>query len=347
MYKTWIKTFFAVCLTLLILIISVNMIADPMMVLPFVHKLNNRTHTHNVAHQKTNLIFFQNYYKVKDYDGIIIGSSRATAIDPNLFSPEYSVFNYAIPGSRPEEFLSYLSLAQELHGKPLRLIVIGLDFFTSSGIKTKSHVKGIPVAYTTEVKKPFYTLANLINIKAFYLSSSVLRANLHGKKPSYWERKSNSEVEYYRPPREKQEKSFNNAMDGYKYTYSNYKYNPDYKEILQEIKNAFPNAKFLVFTTPVTKPHLDMLFGYGLGASYKQWLTDIVDVFGSITHFTEESEITVNWQKYFLDSNHLYPRETDLLIKRLLNKEDENLPKDFGTVLTKDNLKDYLDHINK
>ena len=158
MYKAWIKTFFTVFLTSLIVVLSVNIVADPMMVLPFVHKLNNKAHNHNVAHQKTNLLFFSHYYKLKDYDGVILGSSRSRSINQNLFLPDYNVFNYAMPGTRPVEFLSYLSFAQELHGKPLRLIVIGLDFFGASGAKSKSHVKGIPVAYTQDKEKERRTI---------------------------------------------------------------------------------------------------------------------------------------------------------------------------------------------
>lgn len=345
MYKTWIKTFFTILLTGLMIIITVNIIADPMMVLPFVHKLNNRSRDYNVRHQKTNLLYFSNYYGVQDYDGIILGSSRSVCLNQNLFSPKYTVFNYAAAASRPQEAISYLSFAQELHGKPLRLIVIGLDFFASSGTKSKSRVKGIPVVYTQEVKKPFYTIANLLNLKAFHLSTRIIRANLHGTKSVYWERKSNSTVEYFRPNSQQQEKSFNKTMNDYKGMYSTFTYNPDYKQVLQEIKNTFPNAEFMIFTTPVSKPHLDMLFEYGLKDSYKQWLTDIVDVFGSVMHFMDENEVTVNYKRYFDDSHHLYPRSTDLIIKRLLNENDENLPKDFGKMLTKDNLQDYLDKI--
>ena len=342
MYKVWIKTFFTVFLILLTIIVSINIVADPMLVLPFVHKLNNRTHHHNVAHQRTNMIFFQHYYKLKDYDGIIIGSSRTMPMDPNLFSPEYTVFNYSSRALRPEEFLSYLSFAQELHGKPLRLIVIGLDFFASSGVKTKSHVKGIPAVYTEEVKKPCYTIANLISVKAFRLAISVLKENISAKRASYWERKTGSEIEYSRPSPEVRKINFSNSLNTYKDTFSNFKYNSDYKQILEEIKNAFPNTEFMVFTTPVSKPHYDMMFEYGLGASYKRWLKDIVDVFGNVVHFMGENEVTLNHEKYFGDPNHLYPRDTDLITQRLLHKEYDNFPKDFGMVLTKENLPEYL-----
>ena len=222
---------------------------------------------------------------------------------------------------------------------------MGLDFFASNGKRSKSRVKGIPVVYTQEVKKPFYTIAHLLNLKAFHLSTRIIRANLHGTKPYYWERKYNSTIEYFRPTPQTQEESFNKTIADYKGMYSSFTYNPDYKQVLQEIKNTFPKAEFMVFTTPVSKPHLDMLFEYGLKESYKQWLKDIVDVFGNVTHFMDENEVTENYKEYFSDSHHLYPKSTDLIIKRLLNEKDETLPKDFGKMLTKENLQTYLDQI--
>ena len=339
MYKAWTKNFFAVFLISLMIIVSVNIIADPMYVLPFMQILKNRTAKHiNVAHQKTNFLYFSNYYKIKDYDGIIFGSSRSVPINSNLFLPEYTVFNYTIPGSRPNEVISYLSFAQELHGSPLRLIVIGLDFFASSGTKSKSHAKGIPVVYTQEVKKTFYTLANLINLHGFYLSLQMIKSNLLAKKPKT---ESNSTISDHLAP-ERFQKKLNDTLKTYDYVYSTFTYNPDYKQTLQEIKEAFPNAKFMVFTTPVSKPHLEMMFEYGLKESYKQWLTDIVDVFDNVTHFMDENEVTINYDKYFRDSHHLYPDATDLIVKRITHKNEKDVPADFGRVLTKENLPEYL-----
>lgn len=341
MYQTWIKTFFSIFLGGLAAVMLVNAVADPMLVLPFVHRFNNRVRFINERQQKTNLLFFEHYYRVKDYDGVILGSSRSSGLNANLFAPRYTVFNYAAAASRPQEAVSYLQFAQDLHGKPLRAVIIGLDFMSAGGTPSQSRVKGEPVVYTQDVQKPFYVLANLMNLKALHLATRNLRANLHPTKENYFERRTNAVVEYFRPGPQDQQNALNETLAIYKNIYAHFRYNPDYKQTLQEIKQAFPRAEFFVFTTPVAKPHLDELFNAGLTEDYKRWLTDMVDVFGQITHFMDENEVTRHYTDYFADSHHLYPGAADLMVLRMQGKT-ENVPDDFGKTLTHENLPAYL-----
>lgn len=344
MYQTWLKTFFSVFLTGLLLVVLFNAVEDPMLVLPFTHKLNNRVRFINERQQKTNLLYFSHFYGQQDYDGIILGSSRSSGIRGETFAPQYHVFNYAAAASQPAEAVSYLQFAQDVHGKPLRFIMMGLDFMSSSGVKSKSHTKGIPVVYTQDIKKPFYILANLMNLKAFHLSTRVLRANLHRTKNSYFERSANATVEYEHPSAEQTAYEFNKTMDIYKNIYATYRYNPDYKQVLREIKNAFPQAQFKVFTTPVSVPQLQMLYDAGLLDSYKQWLTDIVDVFGEVTHFMDDNPVTRGYPRYFYDSHHTNQEGLALMSLRLQGKTD-GVPDGFGKVLTRENIAPYLEQL--
>lgn len=346
MYKTWIKTFFGVFGTALLLVMLFNAVEDPMLVLPFTHKLNNRLRFINERQQKTNLLYFSHFYGQKDYDGIILGSSRSNGLAAEAFAPEYQVFNYAAAASRPSEAVSYLQFAQEVHGRPLRLIIIGLDFMSSSGAKSKSRTKGIPVVYTQDVKKPFYVLANLMNLKAFHLSTRILRANLHPTKNAYFERRANTTVEYQYPSAQETADEFNKTLEIYKGIYQSYHYNPDYKQILLEIKNTFPQADFKIFTTPVSVPQLQMLKDAGLLESYKTWLSDIVDVFGEVTHFMDENPVTQNYPYYFYDSHHTNGKGLALMALRLQGKTD-GVPDGFGKVLNRNNLPGYLENLSR
>ena len=341
MYKTWIKTFLGVFLGGLAVVMLTNAVADPMLVLPFVHKLNNRVRFINDRQQKTNLLFFSRYYNVKDYDGILLGSSRSGSIDTTLFEPQEHVFNYAAAASSPQEAVSYLQFAQEVHGKPLQVAYIGLDFMSAGGQKSKSRTKGIPVVYTQEIKKPLYTLANLMNLKAFHLSTRILRANLHRTKSSYFEREAGTLVLYEQPNPQEVQAAFNHTLEIYRGVYNNYHYNPDYKQILTEIKQAFPQTRFKVFTTPVSEPQFEMLKQAGLLNDYKAWLTDIVDVFGELTHFMDTTEVTRNYPLYFSDSHHT-TQEASALMARRLQGQTQGIPADFGKVLTRENLPAYL-----
>ena len=345
MYKTWLKTFLSVFVGGLAVLVLVNAVADPMLVLPFMHRFNNRVRFINERQQKTNLLYFSHYYGTKDYDGVILGSSRSSGLNPTLFQP-YTVFNYAAAASRPQEAASYATFAQDLHGKPLQVIILGLDFMSAAGTPSQSRTKGEPVIYTQDVKKPFYTLANLMNLKAFHLATRNLRANLHPTKENYFERHADAVVEYFRPGPADQQAAFNETLGIYQNIYAQFHYNPDYKTILQEVKNAFPHTRFIVFTTPVAKPHLELLYAAGLADSYKQWLTDIVDVFGEVHHFMDENEVTRNYTAYFADSHHLYPGAADLIAQRIQGRLD-GVPADFGKTLTQQTLPAYLANLPK
>lgn len=341
MHNTFLKTFFATFLGLLAVVVAVNIVADPMQVLPFVHKLNNRIRFINERQQKTNQLFFAHYYGVKDFDGIVLGSSRSTGINTALLSPQYTVFNYAAAASQPQEVISYASFAEKLHGRPLAVIVLGLDFMSSGGEQSKSKAKGLPVVYTQEVYKPFFTLANLFNLKAFHLATRIIRANLHPSKEFYYQRKYWAVIEEFRPPEPEQKAAFDETLAIYRGIYRKYHYNPDYRQILQEIKDAFPRTRFIVFTTPVAAPHFEMLAQYNLTDAYAQWLTDITDVFGEVYHFMDLNPVTQNYKDHFTDSHHLYPQSADLMIKRVLGGDD--VPDGFGKHLTPQNLPAYLD----
>lgn len=340
-HKKWLKTFFAAFLSLLAAVTLVNVLGDPMLVLPFVHKLNDRVRFINERQQKTNQLFFLHYYGVKDFDGVILGSSRSSGLDPALLAPQYSVYNYAAAASRPDEAVSYLRFAQEMHGKELKLIVMGLDFMAADAQKSQSRAKGgAPVIYTQDVQKPFFTLANLFNLKAAHLATRNIRANLNPTKENYYERSRYAVVEYFRPGPDEQNAAFNETLGIYRTLYRDFRYSPDYKAVLQEVKAQFPSARFVAFTTPVSLPHLRMIEQEGKTEAYRQWLRDLTDVFGEVWHFMDNNEVTRQYPTYFADSHHLYPGASGLILKRIAGAKDA--PATFGKKLTPANIDGYL-----
>lgn len=341
-YRQWIKTFFLTFGAALAAVTLVNAVADPMLVLPFVHGLNNRVRFINERQQKTNQLYFSRFYGTKDFDGVILGSSRSSNLDPALFAPQYSVYNYAAAASRPEEAVSYASFAQRVHGRDLRVIIIGLDFMSANGVRSKSRVKGgVPVSYVQDVYKPFFTMASLFNLKALHLSTRILRANLHATKEVYYQRDRMTNVTYFRPSAQEQKAAFDESMRIYRDIYHNFRYNPDYKTSLEELKAHFPNTRFIAFTTPVAVPHLKMIAQEGITQEYRRWLEDVVNVFGEVWHFMDENEVSLHYEKYFSDSHHLYVEPANLITRRILL--EPGLPEGFGKKLTPQTLPAYLD----
>ena len=66
--------------------------------------------------------------------------------------------------------------------------------------------------------------------------------------------------------------------------YAGYQYG-DIREKLTKIRDANPDSRLLVFTTPDSWPMFELMVRMGLYPYYRQWLTDIVDVFGEVYNF--------------------------------------------------------------
>ena len=113
-----------------------------------------------------------------------------------------------------------------------------------------------------------------------------------------------------------------------------------------EIKNAYPDAKFIVYTTPEPKTLLNHLMNNKkLYYEYENWLKETLDIFGKIHHFDYLNEVTINEENYFLDTHHLTTKSTNYIIYNL-----ENMPQklnDFGIILTPQNLPYFLNDAKK
>ena len=118
-------------------------------------------------------------------------------------------------------------------------------------------------------------------------------------------------------------------------------FNPPYKETLSELKNAYPNAKFIVFTTPEPKTLLNhIMHNKKLYYEYENWLKATLEVFDEIHHFDYLNEITINEEKYFLDTHHLTTNSANYIIYNLENMPEK--PDNFGFILTNKNLPAFL-----
>jgi len=80
-------------------------------------------------------LFFSSERQVKDrlverqkYEGLILGSSKVTAIQPEIVFPGRDVLNAAYGAARPEEILDFL----QRHSPKVKSLAIGFDLFTIS-----------------------------------------------------------------------------------------------------------------------------------------------------------------------------------------------------------------------
>lgn len=323
-YKSFVFKILSIVFIVVFSAASFIYFIDPMWTFGHKHKYNDVQTVINERQQKTNQIKFLPF----EYDTLLIGSSRSTYINEHEFSG-MNVFNYAVSNISIQEYSSFIEYAKSERGREFDTIIIGLDFFKSS-IKESSAKLSID-QYATEANKPFYRYKNLLSYDLLEYSWQNFKTSRNNKveeervynrehvasakdiDPSLKEKQTIAKIEKFR-------KEFYGET---------YQYNPDYKNILMELKKNNPNTKFIIFTTPISTPLFTALVDEGRLTDYENWLEDIVSVFGGVYNFMYPNTVTNDINNYF-DGHHFYPPVGTLIAHRISQDEDENLPADFG-----------------
>jgi hypothetical protein len=79
---------------------------------------------------------------------------------------------------------------------------------------------------------------------------------------------------------------------------------------------------------------------------YTQWLRELVDIFGEVHNFMTINTRTKNLQNY-PDDDHFYPHIGKLVANKISNFKNSNIPKDFGVLVTKENIDTHLQNLRQ
>ncbi|MFW2602015.1 hypothetical protein [Aliarcobacter butzleri] len=337
------KKFLRIVLISIIFIISfigiVNYIVDPLWLFNHSNKLNQKQGSYDERQLKTNYL----YYKIKkDFDGILLGSSRATYINQNDFG-NMNIFNYSAGAMMPFEYRDFIDFAKKVKGTKLKYIIIGFDFFGTNTIDEKKRLN--PKFYIDNTIN-FSRYKFLFSIDTFNKSIKNIRYSLIGR-DMYYDRKA---IKYKNIiTKEELLKNYNSSIKEQTriLSYPNYKYNENYINILETIKNENPDTEFIVYTSAVTSDLLVSIIKNGKRwEEYKRWLYELIEVFGEVNHFMTINSITKNLENYF-DDNHAYPSTLKLIANKLAKVENKDFPEDFEILLTKNNVDKYLENLKK
>ncbi len=288
----------------------------------------------NERQQKTNYIYFHKF----DYDSLLLGSSRTTLINQNDFYPPLKVFNYAVSLMMPQEYKPYIEFAKKVKGGDFKYIILALDFFGTNKYEN-SNVD--PKRIIQNTTSPLYRYKLLFSIDALKNSLANIKRFITGKKYRRSYNRHNVATTDALDP--KFAKKF---IERRNYWEKRYLYNENYKKIMQDLKKSNPNTKFIVFTTPVSAHLFNLMLQEGHIKDYERWLRELVDVFGKVTNFMTINSVTKDYPHNYLDSNHFYPRIGTLIAHKVLGKKDPKIPSDFGDVVTKENIDDYIRTLN-
>jgi hypothetical protein len=124
MHKKWIKFYGILVIVSLLCIAGLNLFMDPFWTFSHSHKYNNIQKGTNERQQKANHI----YFTTRQYDSLLLGSSRTTYMDRNSFV-NLEVFNFSASGMRPKEYYTYIDFVVNKTQQSIHNIIIGMDFF--------------------------------------------------------------------------------------------------------------------------------------------------------------------------------------------------------------------------
>ncbi|MDD2888471.1 MAG: hypothetical protein PHY66_11785 [Aliarcobacter sp.] len=315
-YKKWIKITSLIILSFLLIIASFNYLLDPLW------SFNNFYFTkyknsYNERVLKTNYLV---YSKVK-FDGILLGSSRSSLIDTHRKFEEYQIFNYSCASLQISEYEGFINNAKQINHNKLPIVILGLDFFTYlNGSKLENN----PEKYYEDNKDFFYRFKNLISYDSFKKAKKNLRISDELISERVYD--SNYNVFISKNSEENNKKNIEESVPKFvKEFYLKESSIENFSLKLKELKEKFPDTRFVIFTTPITKELFSKIIeNKKLYELYENWIKDVVGVFGEVNHFMFINDISTQSSKNFYDGHHTYPFVGDIIYESLISNVSTN-----------------------
>ena len=278
----------------------------------------------------------------KNYDTFIWGSSRTQKMEPLILN--FNSYNMAATSGGPEDCLRELKIFLG-NGIKVNTIFLGVDNFSYK----YNHLKEIETFYTIPYSENF-----IENIK--YLTKVALKKPDKDRMRIYIngiEKNDKSVINYLGTTGKLAVPEFvENNIDKalYKYVYDKKFDEPLYTDdknahinytisVIKEIKKLCDdnNIKLVVFFNPV---HITSYLKDDIHLSnrFKKELVKITDFYD----FNYINFVTIN-NYFWYETSHPRYFVCDWELKVITNQFDKNIPKDFGRLITKDNVDYYCE----
>ncbi len=329
---------------------TINVALDPLWCFEHVHDANIRQLGFNERQQKTNRLYFTS----EDYDTVLCGSSRSTYINPADIQG-MKVFNYAVKGMMPSEYAGFIRFAADCSGKPLKRVILGLDYFGRMDFGTgMRNAEKQPGTYIDRTTAWSYRYATVLSFSGIDYSISNWTKLYRGKiRRDHYRRDRNAAVP--RPyDREALEARTSHYVETIRKGESEHgTWLPDherYNACLRQLRDEYPGVEWLVFVTPQPAPVFRAL-SESMGIDeYERWLRDVVDIFGTVTNFMTINPVTSDYLEHFSDTSHFLPETGRLMMDRITHpKNATNTGADggFGITVTAENLDTHLEAVRQ
>lgn len=291
------------------------------------------------------------------YDFIFLGSSRTElGLDPThpVLANSGSGYNLALSGPNMYEVLRYFQHA--LNNQPqITQVVLGIDFFMFNQVR-----KNRPDFSDARLERQSLTLEETLGVgfslDALDSSYQTISSNLKSpNKPDSYHSNGRRNLQYQINHLLSQSrlKSFRFSLQEYlkdRELYGEYYLSMEYLKDLNKLVEICQekNIDLKIFISPSHATQWEAIREAGLWPLFEQWKGEVVQI-TPVWDFSGYNSITTepisNPMKYYVDSSHYRPQVGHLVLNRMFQFQEENVPSDFGIFLTRDTLEDSLERI--
>lgn len=346
----WTRIYVSSVAFAIIVIVTTNYFVNPYnLFYPNPHTQYNRLKKDIISERMT---YFYEMQYIRPQT-LMVGTSRigyfkSYTLKPYAPSP---IFNLTLAGSSVYEQRRYIQYAIE--HLPVKTIVWSLDFFSFNPIK-----QPYPSFSEDRLKHSIYLddyLISLFSYRTFERSLKTLKIN-HREGPF-----DDNVSAYYEPHHymdvQGQTLSYEEVRKNANWTLNEY---ADHEAFLKPAEFRNPQAitpklaevayiinlckekhiRCLIYTSPVYREHLDMIYKLGLGDTYEYWkkgLAHITDYWD----FNTYNSLTENLMN-FRDSSHMVSDNGKFIFTRLFNAVPYLGPADFGYYATQENIDSHI-----
>lgn len=315
MANSYLKTYFTVLLTILLLVGLVNLAVDPLWYGQG-NLITNVNPPWNERLAKTNLLL-QN---PQAYDCLILGTSRATLLN-SAFLQNNRCFNYAFSGGKPEELVNYAEYVKQQGISPSRVYVE----IEPSGLNRRAQSRQF--AEVTD-PLPMYQ-AYLFSFDTFWLSLKTLAQDYSYARlyDHNFQVQLSEEIPRYQPEFDVENEDHLGC-------------DPSRIQFYQSLRQIFSQAELIGFVAPVSVWRVyNMQYANGLLNCQLSGIHQLASTFDAIYDFSVPSPVTERTDNTY-DGNHYYPAVFQQ-VAAVLEGRTTVRPETFGMKVASNSLANY------
>lgn len=277
---------------------------------------------------------------------IFLGSSRTNlGLNPNYtaLKDKQPAYNLGLNGANTYETLRYLQHAIK-NQKDLKTVVLGLDFIMfNQDLGNQIGFEESRLERSSLTGQDFINTA--FSFDALSLSEQTFQANKDSSDrdiyyPNGFMRLGRSEID-------RSLTEFKKSIGVYFNVHSNYKLSQAYSDDLREIVRLCreKNITLIAFISPAHVTQTEAIYTAGQWQILEEWKREVVKIL-PVWDFSDYNSITTEAisekMQHYIDSSHYKEAIGNSILDRILSRNLNKIPPDFGVYLTPNNVEAQL-----